>query len=179
MTDSRENRTGFPGAAAVARAVRIFLDHAYPAGAPAGIERFIPPVEGQCEAWLMGDVVERTPPGATVHEARSFALRLGNERYPHMKLRFGRVPGKNSYVLTVDSHDAILKVPPGSPDHEALEDLKRYNAALAAEITAEMGRAGLPTERNYLREAIKRVRLRAKPAPGNPEGRQSPPGGVE
>ena len=58
-------------------------------------------------------------------------------------------------VLSVDSHDAFLQAPPGSPDGEALESLKRENARIAAAIHAAWDDAELPTERNYLRQKIR------------------------
>ncbi len=160
MNDSAENPTALPAAAALARAVRLFLDRAYPDGVPASAERLCPPADADLAAWLMGDPVERSPADAGLDQVRSFALRLGNAQYPHMKLRLGRVPRHEAWLFTVDSHDAILKAPPGSPDCEALEALKRHNAALASDILAALDTAGLPTERNFLRQKIRRAKQR-------------------
>ncbi len=158
MTDSTEDLSALPDAATLARAVRMFLEIAYPQGTPDSAARFIPPDDVAAESWLMSQLVERTPSGAALGEVRSFVLRLGNAQYPHMKLRLSRVPGHDVYVLTVDSHDAILEAPVGSPDHEALEALKRHNAAVASQITSALNAANLPTEANFLREKIRRVK---------------------
>lgn len=109
--------------------------------------------------WLMGKVTERDPASAPLDGVRSFAMRLGNSHYPHMKLRLSRPPNDAIYVFGVDSHDAFLNVPPESPDREPLEQLKRANATLSDQILAAWDAAGLPTERNYLRMRIERARL--------------------
>jgi len=158
MTDATEHLPALPDAATLAQAVRMFLEIAYPQGTPDAAARFIPPDDVAAESWLMGGLVERTPAGVGIGEVRSFALRLGNARYPHMKLRLSRVPSHEVYVLTVDSHDAILEAPVGSGDHEALEALKRHNAAIASQITTALNAAKLPTEANFLREEIRRVK---------------------
>ena len=61
-------------------------------------------------------------------------------------------------VLSVDCHDAFLWAKPGSADHEQLEQIKRYNAAVAAAVAADWDAAGLPTERNYLRRKIRQAK---------------------
>ena len=160
MSDPTDNPTALPASATVARAVRIFLDRAYPDGAPAQVEQLCPPDNADSATWLMSDRVERSPADAAAGDVRSFALRLGNAQYPHMKLRLGRVPRHDAWLFTVDSHDAILQAPPGSPDGEALEALKRHNAALASDIIAAMDAAGLPTERHFMRERIRRAKRR-------------------
>lgn len=139
-------------------AVSIYLAGAYPQGAPPAAERFMPPPQGRPGEWLMSDLIERTPPGAALADVRSFALRIGNELYPHMKLRLSRIPAHGVYVLTVDSHDTILQAPPGSDDEAELMSLKRHNAAVAAAVAGAMDAAGLPTERNFLRERIRHAR---------------------
>jgi len=158
MTGLTDNTPALPNVATLARAVRIFLDSAYPQGAPETALLFIPPDDTTSEAWLTGPRIERTPSGAAIGEVRSFAARLGNAEYPHMKLRLSRVPGHDLYVLSVDSHDAILQAPTGSPDHDALEALKRHNATLASQITTAMTAADLPTETTFLRDKIRRIK---------------------
>lgn len=143
-------------------AVEQFLCHAYADGPPAVVrQRFLPPEEGDPVDWLMSAAAERHPDGAPLAEVRAFCLRIGNSRYPHMKLCISRPPQQDVYVLTVDAHDAMLQARPGSPDAESLEQLKRHNAALAAKITAAWEGSGLLTEHAYLRREIRRARQRA------------------
>lgn len=140
------------------QAVLLYIEQAYGPAPPARISKFLPP-EGDFDvtAWLMSDVCERTPSGA-LDAVRSFALRIGCSHYRHMKLRVARPGRQRSLVFTVDSHDAFLMVDPGSPDFEKLEELKKMNAATATRINAAWESAGLLTEKNHLREAVRRAK---------------------
>ena len=158
MTVSSDNKAPLPDVRVLREAIEIFLTHAYPQGAPAAAERFMPPVDADPAEWLMGDLVERTDPDAPLGRVRSFALRIGNSLYPHMKLRLSRVGDRDLYVLTVDSHDAFLQAPPETQDHAELESLKRHNAAVVSAVAGAMDAAGLPTERNFLRERIRHAK---------------------
>ncbi|MCE5276496.1 MAG: hypothetical protein ABFD92_10240 [Planctomycetaceae bacterium] len=165
MPESTDNEAAAPAPqlpppAVIRRAVDIYLTHAYNGSAPAAVADLVPPAEFDPPQWLSRSVVEPVPVNAPLEQVRSFALRLGNSQYPHMKLRISRTPNEGGYLFSVDCHDAFLRAPQGSPDYEALESLKRHNAALASAITAEWDSAGLPTERNYLRRKIREVRQR-------------------
>jgi hypothetical protein len=102
--------------------------------------------------------VERDPADAPLEQVRSFVLRLGNQIYPHRKLRISRPPRSDGFVFSVDSHDAFLHAQPGTSDHEMLEQLKKHNAALTETITAAWEAHSLPTERGYLRQKLHQVR---------------------
>lgn len=160
MAASSDNPSPPPDARTLRKAVRIYLDHAYPQGAPPAAEGFMPPAGADIADWLMGDLVERTAPADPFDRVRSFALRIGNQMYPHMKLRLSRVGARGRFVLTVDSHDAFLCAEPGGGDEAALESLQRHNASVVSAAVAAMDAAGLPTERNFLREQIRRAKGR-------------------
>ena len=154
-----EEQSGLPLPAVLGDAVDIFLARAYPDGAGEQVSaKFTVPDDGELVRWLIETVGEPEPADADIDSVRSTALRLGNAQYPHMKLRLSRVPRHDVYLFTVDSHDAILQALPGSPDHEAVEALKRHNATLASDIIAAMDAANLPTERNFLREKIRHAK---------------------
>ncbi|HOF19380.1 MAG TPA: hypothetical protein PK082_10760 [Phycisphaerae bacterium] len=160
---------GLPTADQIRQAVRVYLEHAYPEGIPPSAQRLVPPEGFRPSDWLSGNGVERDGGPSGV---RSFALRLGNAQYPHMKLRLSRPPKDEIYLFSVDSHDRFLHAEPGSSDFSQLEALKRYNARLAAAIDAAWGAAGLPTEKHYLRQKIRQARERnvgsSSPGPGTP-----------
>ncbi len=169
MNKHHSAAAALPGAEILRDAIRVYLDIAYPQGAPASAAEKIPSADASLRAWLMSDCVERDPPDAAFEEVRSFILRLGNAMYPHMKLRLSRPPRDSIYLFSVDAHDAFLHAEPGSPDHEALEELKRHNAEVAAAVMEAWNRTGLPTEHNYLRERLRRGRSgRTDPPPGPP-----------
>ena len=152
--------TGLPAPEEIRQAIELYLRHAYGPKGPPKVARYLPPQGFQAPAWLMGELVERTPDDVPVEQVCSFALRLGNSAYPHMKLRLSRLPKQRVYLFTVDCHDAFLSAPPDTPDHQALEELKRRNAQVARAIRAALDKAHLPTERNYLREKIDQARRR-------------------
>ena len=147
-----------PDAGQIRLAVELFLRRAYAGEVPPQAQRLIPTEDFDPAAWLMADPVERDPADAPLEQVRSFVLRLGNEFYPHMKLRISRPPRSREFVFSVDSHDVFLRAPAGSPDYDMLENLKRQNAALAELITASWEAQSLPTERSYLRGKLQQAR---------------------
>jgi len=141
-------------------AIRLYVEKAYGQEPPAAMRKLVPPEDFRPADWLMEDQVERDPSGAPLQAVRSFALRLGNRHYPHMKLRLSRPPRDAIYLFSVDSHDAFLQAPPGSPDFAALEQLKKQNAVLSSRILEAWDQANLPTEKNYLRLKIRQAKDR-------------------
>jgi len=160
MTAERQN--GLPAAQTLRGAVDMYLSKAYPDGAPQRVlEKFTVPDDSDLAKWLMETAGEPEPGGLDIDSVRSVALRLGNAFYPNMKIRLTRPPGNRQFVLMVDSHDVMLSAPEGSADHQALEELKSANSAIASEVTHAWDAAGLPTERNYLRSRILKARGRS------------------
>lgn len=149
-----------PTAEQIRRAVSSYIQHAYDGQPTETARRLIPPEGFDPKEWLMAELVERDPANAPLANVRSFALRLGNMIYPHMKLRLSRPPHDSVFIFSVDSHDAFLSAPPDSRDYAALEEMKRYNAVIVAAVTAAWDAAGLLTERNYLRQKIQEARER-------------------
>ena len=158
MNGNRTTPCELPPAEDIRRAVELYMEHAYPAGVAEAARKFIPPEEFEPLDWLMNGPAEHEPADARPEEIRSFALRMGNMVYPHMKLRLTRPPHEQRYILLVDTHDAFLHADAGSADAEGLEKLKEHNAAVATAINAAWDRAGLPTEHNYLRWKIAQAR---------------------
>ena len=142
------------------QAVRLYLEEAYggarvpdkvlarlawPAGPDtleqlAGAEVFDPP------SLMAGDV----PPA----ECDRLRLRLGNPRYPHMKLGVDRVPDSGDWVLVVDCHDRQLMAAVQEDERAALEALIRSNNELKARIERRWAEAGLPTFEQYIRSRL-------------------------
>ena len=150
-----------PAGEVVQRAIAIYLEVAYPGGAPAEVTGRVPAASIDVGRWLADETVERDPPGAGPQDARAFALRLGNSVYPHMKLRLARPPRHPGLVFSVDSHDEFLAARAES-EAGPLEAMKRHNAEIARTIHERWERAGIPTERSYLRAKLAETR-RASP----------------
>jgi len=92
----------------------------------------------------------RPGPGKTL----IFALRLGNARYPHMKLQVQPWPNAAGFLLSVNTHDQVLALDPNAPDLEAFRHLQAENQRLKEVIEHAWDEAGLPTFLRYLREYI-------------------------
>jgi len=108
----------------VRRALEIYLRLAY-----SGPSRWRAPAVdlagGETAADLVArfsDESERRPQG----NAKRFVLRLGNDRYPHMKLVLEESLVPDDYVFAVDTHDDV-KVSPESPDFERWTALREHN----------------------------------------------------
>ena len=161
MSGREHKSIHLPSARTIRRAVQLYLRYAYSSSLPGVAAERVPPADFDPAQWLMGPQVERDPPDAPLEGVRSFALRLGNDKYPHMKLRLSRPPHEKAYLFTVDCHDTFLSAPMGSPDYEALEDLKRHNAIVGEAIRLAWEGAHLPTERDYLRKKVAQAKKRA------------------
>ena len=171
MPASREKSILLPLAEEIRRAIELYLTHAYGDDVPAATRKLLPGASFDPAEWLMSECAERDPADAPLGRVRSFALRLGNAGYPHMKLRLSRPPKERVFVLSVDSHDAFLRAPPGSRDSRELEELKRSNAGIAVAVHAAWDTAGLLTERTYLRGKIREAeRRKAKRSAGPQAG---------
>ena len=98
-------------------------------------------------------------------------LRLGNLRYPHMKLQIQPWPNEAGFMLSVNTHDQVLAIDPASSNAQAFRDLQAENQRLKEAIEAAWDEAGLPTFLSYLRRYIED---RAGAAPrGSPTCRAS------
>ncbi|MGE0431647.1 MAG: response regulator [Planctomycetota bacterium] len=73
-----------------------------------------------------------------------YTLRLGNDRYPNMKLVIQEFMYPGQYFLAVDSHDQ-LPVSPGMPGFEEWQKLRDHNAWLKQRIESRWKFLGVPT----------------------------------
>lgn len=140
---------------ALRRAVDLYLAIAYPDGAaipPAVAKRLGWGTDGEPDALLAGPPFERVgknPAGAPI-----VALRLGNARYPHMKLQIQPWDGGQGCLLSVNTHDQVLSLDPKSPDAAGFRALQAENQRIKEAIEAAWDEAGLPTFNRYLRDYI-------------------------
>jgi hypothetical protein len=143
-----------PSCGEIRRSIELYLKRAYPGEPPEQVSALSPPQDADSREWLMGGAVEREPRDAPLQDVLSFALRLGNAGYRHMKLRICRPRGEQTYVFLADAHDGVLCAPQGTSYCHQIEVLKGRNREIAADITEAWERAGLPTERTYLRAKL-------------------------
>jgi hypothetical protein len=83
-----------------------------------------------------------------------YALRLGNHRYPHMKLQIQPWPNEAGFMLSVNTHDQVAGVNLSDGDAQAFRDLQAENQRLKEAIEQAWDEAGLPTFLRYLRDYI-------------------------
>ncbi len=83
-----------------------------------------------------------------------YALRLGNVRYPHMKLQIQPWPNPAGFLLSVNTHDQVGGLEPDAADMPAFRDLQKFNQQLKEAIEQAWDDAGLPIFLRYLREYI-------------------------
>lgn len=75
---------------------------------------------------------------------RRFALRLGNRRYPFMKLILQELLVRDRFFFAVDTHDE-LDLKDSMPDYAAWLELKRWNREIKEEVERRWEARSLPT----------------------------------
>jgi CheY-like chemotaxis protein len=130
-------------ASTVRLAVRIYLRLAYPGHAVARAPA--PDLSGGTAARdLLESFIDESEGDDEGRPIGRYVLRLGNSRYPHMKLVLEENILKHEYAFAVDTHDDI-RVSPKSPDHERWNAVRAHNRDLAEEIEGGWREAGIPT----------------------------------
>src|SRR5262249_9104499 len=81
-----------------------------------------------------------------------YALRLGNARYPHMKLQIQPWPNPAGFLLSVNTHDQVLALDPNASDADAFRALQAENQRLKEAIEQAWDEADPPTFLPYLRD---------------------------
>jgi hypothetical protein len=135
-------------------AVEIYLGIAYAGSEP-------PPAVRRRLDWTpvldASDLLSRPPferVGKTPADKLIYALRLGNARYPHMKMQVQPWDARLGFLLSVNTHDHALALDPSSPDADAFMALQAENQRLKVEIEQAWDEAGLPTFPRYLRDYL-------------------------
>ncbi len=137
-------------------ATEIYLGLAYPSGV-------VPKVVERRLVWRdvsAADELLNSPPferagKAPGRPASVYALRLGNHRYPHMKLQIQPWLNIAGFMLSVNSHDQVSGLDTGADGAQGFRDLQAENQRLKEAIEEAWDEAGLPTFLRYLRDYIK------------------------
>lgn len=75
---------------------------------------------------------------------RSYSLRLGNRRYPFMKVVFQELLVRDVFSFTVDTHDE-LDIKDTTPDYSEWLAIRDYNGSLKRAVESRWSAAGVPT----------------------------------
>jgi hypothetical protein len=135
------------------RAIAIYLELAYPASSlPEAVRRRLAWRETPGPVPLHGPPFE--PSASGPDQSTTYSLRLGNQRYPHMKLQVQPWPCPAGFLLSVNTHDQVAAPDPSSPEAEAFRALQATNQQFKTEIETAWERAGLPTFLAYLKDYI-------------------------
>lgn len=97
---------------------------------------------------------------------RRWTLRLGNRKYPFMKLVFQELLVRDDFFFAVDTHDD-LELHGAMDDFEGWLALRRFNADLKIEIERAWVREGVPTFAAVVAE-MERAARRTTPAADAP-----------
>jgi hypothetical protein len=149
------------------RAVDVYLPLAYPGVEPPEVvrRRLAWEPAGDAEEMLSRPPFERAGKSKTTG-APIYALRLGNVKYPHMKLQVQPWPNHDGFMLSVNTHDQVLALDPSTADMPAFRELQSENQRIKEEIEQAWDDAGLPTFLRYLREYIQQRGTGTGPGPG-------------
>jgi hypothetical protein len=136
------------------QAAEIYLKLAYPSGTvPAAAERRLNWRDDCAVAELLsGAPFERA--GKAGRAGPIYALRLGNHRYPHMKLQVQPWINDAGFMLSVNTHDQVTGIDLAAVDAQAFRELQAENQRLKEAIEQSWDDAGLPTFLRYLRDYI-------------------------
>ncbi|MBK7972438.1 MAG: hypothetical protein IPK07_03845 [Deltaproteobacteria bacterium] len=137
------------------KAVRIFLEAAYPDGVPAAVlERLGCLTQGDLGTALDCADVE-VEEGCDGPRGR-FALRLGSSDYPHVRLVLERCSGCDDFVFSVDTHDThFLFGPEVSADtRQRFEAVQEKNRRLKVDVERGWTAAGLPTFERFIHDGM-------------------------
>ncbi len=91
---------------------------------------------------------------------RRWTMRLGNKRYPFMKLVFQELLVKGRFFFAVDTHDEV-ELKDCFPDYDEWLELKRWNQELKESIERAWRAASVPT---FL-DIVARVEAETPPGP--------------
>ncbi len=149
------------------RAAALYLELAYPAGViPEVVRRRLAGNEDCSTSELLARPPFERTDAAPGRQTPIYALRLGNHRYPHMKLQIQPWPNDAGFMLSVNTHDQVTGVHLGEGDARAFRELQDENQRLKETIERSWDEAGLPTFLRYLRDYIESRRAGTSgPAP--------------
>ena len=132
-------------ASQVRLAVDLYLRHAYPAAA-----RWRAPTIDLAGGESAADLLPRFEDESEESSGRRigrYVLRIGNSRYPHMKLVLEESILSDEYAFCVDTHDN-LNVSSAAPDYARWNAVRDHNRRVAEEIELAWEEEGVPTVRD-------------------------------
>lgn len=129
------------------KAVKIYVEAAYqrvhmPLAVKSRADIFAEH-DGTVMDMLSHDIIEKISSNDASSEVDAYALRLGNEKYPHMKLMLRR--DGDRYHFEADPHDEHFELESTDPEALKAHELQEHNRKLKEEIETRWREADLPT----------------------------------
>ncbi|TDJ66980.1 MAG: response regulator [Planctomycetota bacterium] len=141
----------------VRRAVRTYMECAWPPGEPSRPRFDVAQLD---ESETLTEILTffDQPKAGQGPACARYTLRLGNYRYPFMKFVVQEYLIHEEYFFSVDTHDE-LKITPDMPDYEGWLELRRFNRQLKLAIERDWNAAELPTNEDLrgLMEGLARL----------------------
>jgi len=151
------------------RAAAIYLKLAYPSGEwPEPVKRRLDWTEGAPPQELLTRPPFEKAGKVPGTQTPIFALRLGNARYPHMKLQIQPWPNDAGLMLSVNTHDQIAGLDLALADAQGFKELQAHNQALKEAIEQAWEDEALPTFLKYLRDYLEHRAEEPPPAGDEP-----------
>lgn len=127
------------------KALVLFVERAYPGMQPPAKTRIdTTKLATSDDVLALFSLEPRPNPGCET--AHHYVLRLGNSRYPHMKVALMEFLEPGEWMWAVDTHDRA-PVGPDSPDWPKWQELRLHNLRVKAEVEAAWRKNGIPTAR--------------------------------
>jgi hypothetical protein len=133
----------------VKKAIEIYVATAYegahvPLTVKSRLVLFTAHSGGNLSNMLSHEVVERVASETDPELVVSYAVRLGNAKYPHMKLTLRR-DESDDYRFVVDAHDRHFELESTGGDAPKAQELQEYNRRLKQKIESLWRDAEIPT----------------------------------
>jgi hypothetical protein len=139
-------------------AVQIYLRRAYPNGqVPEAVRARIAFDMGRPVAEVLTHVPFEQYTADAPFRCTVYALRLGSNAYPHLKMEIRPYPNHWGFVFWVNTHDQFPPPIKDSPDAARWRDLQNCNRDLKQAVERDWAQCDLPTFNTALQESLDRV----------------------
>jgi CheY-like chemotaxis protein len=127
------------------KALALYLERAYVGMQPPPKARIdVSKLKTHADVLALFALEPRPNPGC--ESSHHYVLRLGNSRYPHMKMALMEFLEPGEWMWAVDTHDRC-PIAPDSPDFAKWQELRLHNLRVKAEVEAAWRKHGIPTAR--------------------------------
>lgn len=145
-------------------AVDLYVERAFPSGQTGPLPVDMELIESAQTMKELTPAFEQ-PRAEEQVSCERYTLRLGNWRYPFMKLVVQEYLVRDEFFFSVDTHDD-LRVDPSMPDYGAWCELRESNRGLKECIESAWAEAGLPTHDDLRQLTEEIARMERAPSAG-------------